>query len=392
MDRNIFFTLIGSSLFGGGLTSGRQRGLAVKLDAFGKQGVGDARWQAYMLATSYHETGGAMLPVKEWGQGKGHPYGGKRKRDGSAYDHPDCLYYGRGDVQLTWYENYEQMGRVLDAPLLEQPDLALEPSLSARIMIEGMTRGLSLKGDFTGRALEDYFNSRRSDPYNARRVVNGLDCAEKIAEVYRKFLRALRLAMMTVALLLVAGCRSARTVTARTLAHTDSTAVTVAVDSSRRQAAWTVAAGQSVRQWQVEDIRFSGTWQRRETEYDTARPEDSATGRSPVLREVLTTFSGDYGGMETKTSERDGETVVTGEENVRSVQRSVQVAAVERQQQETVERETATGTIGSGAGRWVAVGGAGAAALAAMLLLHRHFGPYFRHKGLHEDPPSDADD
>lgn len=339
MDRKIFFTLIGSSLFGGGLTSGRQRGLAVKLDAFGKQGVGDARWQAYMLATSYHETGGAMLPVKEWGQGKGHPYGGKRKRDGSAYDHPDCLYYGRGDVQLTWYENYEQMGRVLDAPLLEQPDLALEPSLSARIMIEGMTRGLSLKGDFTGRALEDYFNSRRSDPYNARRVVNGLDCAEKIAEVYRKFLRALRLAMMTVALLLVAGCRSARTVTARTLALADSVGVTMAADSSWRQAAWTVAAGQSVRQWQVEDIRFSGTWQRRETEYDTARPEDRATGRSPVLREVLTTFSGDYGDTEGETLEKQSARSIYGEQTVRAGSQVEQLTAVERED-ETAREET----------------------------------------------------
>lgn len=32
-----------------------------------------------MLATSYHETGGAMLPVEEVGKGRGKPYGQKRQ-------------------------------------------------------------------------------------------------------------------------------------------------------------------------------------------------------------------------------------------------------------------------------------------------------------------------
>ena len=67
---------------------------------------------------------------------------------------PDKIYYGRGDVQLTWYENYELMGKLLNIPLLEQPELALSPEISARIMIEGMTKGKSNRGDFTGVSLE----------------------------------------------------------------------------------------------------------------------------------------------------------------------------------------------------------------------------------------------
>ena len=145
-----------------------------------------------MLATSYHETAGTLQPIEEQGHGRGRPYGQKRMLDGSIYDLPDRIYFGRGDVQLTWYENYERMGRLLDLPLLEQPELALQPEISARIMIEGMTRALSGRGDFTGLALEDFFNDRRDDPLQARRVVNGMDRAALIAGYHAKFLSALR--------------------------------------------------------------------------------------------------------------------------------------------------------------------------------------------------------
>lgn len=191
-DRRQFFEEIGWSLCNGALKAAQRRGLEVKLNAFERYDIADDRWCAYMLATSYHETAGTLQPVEERGGGRGRPYGQKRKLDGSIYDLPDRIYFGRGDVQLTWYENYERMGRVLSLPLLEQPELALQPEISARIMIEGMTRGLSARGDFTGLALEDFFNSRRDEPLQARRVVNGLDRAALIAGYHAKFLSALR--------------------------------------------------------------------------------------------------------------------------------------------------------------------------------------------------------
>ncbi len=116
----------------------------------------------------------------------------KLKHDRTVYTFPDRLYYGRGDVQLTWYENYELMGKLLNYPLLKYPELALEPEISARIMIEGMTRGISNRGDFTGVSLENYFNNHKEDPINARRIINGLDQAKKIADYYNKFLNAIR--------------------------------------------------------------------------------------------------------------------------------------------------------------------------------------------------------
>jgi hypothetical protein len=84
------------------------------------------------------------------------------------------------------------MGRILNLPLLDQPELALQPGISARIMIEGMTKGISNRGDFTGVSLENYFNSYTDDPTRARRIVNGLDKANQIAEYHYKFLDAIK--------------------------------------------------------------------------------------------------------------------------------------------------------------------------------------------------------
>lgn len=186
-----FLNNIEQSLFGGRLTHSQRTGIEFKLTAFKKYGVTDIRHQAYMLATSYHETAKTMQPIEEYGKGRGRPYGSKLKQNRKPYEYPDKIYYGRGDVQLTWYENYELMGRLLNIPLLEKPELALEPDISAEIMIEGMMHGKSNRGDFTGVSLETYFNKYRNDPVQARRVVNGLDKANRIAGYYYKFLEAL---------------------------------------------------------------------------------------------------------------------------------------------------------------------------------------------------------
>ncbi len=192
MNKQAFYNSIRASLFNGRLTPKQVEGINFKLDAFDRLKITDDRWRAYMLATAYHETAKTMQPIEECGKGKGRPYGKKIRYNGKPYTCPDKVYYGRGDVQLTWYENYALMGKLLDLPLLEQPELALNPEISARIMIEGMTKGRSNRGDFTGVSLETYFNSTKSDPINARRIINGLDRAELIAGYYYKFLEALQ--------------------------------------------------------------------------------------------------------------------------------------------------------------------------------------------------------
>ena len=192
MNTQIFLREINTSLFNQRMSISQREGVIVKLAAFGNHYITDIRWSAYMLATSFHETARTMQPVEETGKGRGKPYSQKLKYNREPYTWPDKIYYGRGDVQLTWYENYQNMGRILNLPLLEQPELALQPGISAKIMIEGMTRGASQRGDFTGLSLENYFTSYTDDPIRARRIVNGLDQANKIAEYHYKFLDAIK--------------------------------------------------------------------------------------------------------------------------------------------------------------------------------------------------------
>lgn len=129
---------------------------------------GDKRWLAYMLATAWWETAHTMQPIREYGKGAGHPYG--KPINGK-------VYYGRGYVQLTWIGNYQKLGKLLNVDLVGNPDKALDPDIAARIMFEGMTKGL-----FTGKRLAEYFGGH-SDWTNARKIINGLDHAVTIGGV-----------------------------------------------------------------------------------------------------------------------------------------------------------------------------------------------------------------
>jgi putative chitinase len=192
INRDSFFYSIRQSLFKPGLKQKQVEGINAILDIWEARGLADLRWLAYMLATTFHETAKAMQPIEEYGKGKGYKYGKKIKRSGIPYSLPDKIYYGRGYVQLTWYENYETMGRLLGFDLLNNPELALHPNIAAQIMFEGMTKGNSHFGDFTGKSLENYFNDTKEDWVNARRIINGTDKAELIAGYGKKFLNALQ--------------------------------------------------------------------------------------------------------------------------------------------------------------------------------------------------------
>jgi hypothetical protein len=141
-------------------------------------------WAAYALATAVHETGGAMAPLREYGKGAGRTYG-KTGRNGGQ------VAYGRGDVQLTWDENYERADRelALNGALIADYDLALDPKISARILVEGMEGGW-----FTGKGLRLFLPqvARREQFVAARKIINGTDRAELIAGYAETFQRALQ--------------------------------------------------------------------------------------------------------------------------------------------------------------------------------------------------------
>lgn len=158
--------------------------IAAMVDEFERRKLPDVRWLAYMLATAYHEA--LWRPVREIGRGKGKPYG--KMINGK-------IYYGRGLVQITWIENYRELGRILNLPLVDEPDMALIVPVAVGILYEGMTTALSAKGDFTGRDLSQFFNATTDDPVNARRIVNGVDKAKLIAGHHAKILKVLQAAV-----------------------------------------------------------------------------------------------------------------------------------------------------------------------------------------------------
>jgi putative chitinase len=137
----------------------------------------DVRWAAYMLATVKHECADRWRPIEEFGKGKGRPYGQPvtiADADGTQFAN---TYYGRGFVQLTWKFNYDRLGRALGLGngLLLHPEHALEPSTAYRIMSYGMRQGF-----FTTKKLSDYIREDSCDYFQSRRIINGLDQAERI--------------------------------------------------------------------------------------------------------------------------------------------------------------------------------------------------------------------
>lgn len=179
IDRFKFFSSVRQNIFGGKMLEKQVQGCNAILKEWEAQQLTDLRWLAYMLATTYHETAATMQPIEEYGKGKGRKYG---KADSDT----GLVYYGRGYVQLTWKENYATMGKLLGKPLVEAPELALKPEIATAILFKGMIKGL-----FTGKKLGDYFNARKEDWVNARRIINGIDKAELIASYAKKFFSAL---------------------------------------------------------------------------------------------------------------------------------------------------------------------------------------------------------
>ena len=138
--------------------------------------VTDLRSVSYILATVQWETNRTFRPIEEIGKGRGKTYGIPHPKTGK-------VYYGRGYPQLTWYDNYERFTRILNSrgynvDLVNKPEQALDPQISAQVLVIGMK-----EGKFTGRDLDDYFNDSKEDWYNARKIVNGIDKAVVIKDI-----------------------------------------------------------------------------------------------------------------------------------------------------------------------------------------------------------------
>lgn len=133
----------------------------------------DIRHVAYAFATMAIETGWTFAPIKE--------FRGKTLTAQQA-KYWNTGFYGRGYVQITWEANYKKASQKLGVDFVNNPDLVMQPEHAFNIMTRGMHEGW-----FTGKKLSDYINSKTKDYRNARRIINGVDAAAKIAGFAESF-------------------------------------------------------------------------------------------------------------------------------------------------------------------------------------------------------------
>lgn len=185
MPSKAFYDHVREHLFHGKILQSQVEGIEEIGSAWDQYGDGDNRKLAYVLATALHETAATMQPIVEYGSrsyfrrydGR-HDLGNDQAGDGYKFR-------GRGYVQVTGRTNYTKWERRLNVPLTSDPDLALQPDVAGHIAIAGM-----MLGSFTGKKLSDYIGGG-VDFYNARRIINGTDRAEKIAGFAEEFLGGL---------------------------------------------------------------------------------------------------------------------------------------------------------------------------------------------------------
>lgn len=184
INKTFFFDQARRTLFDGKFSEKQVDGLTAILNEWEKNyAKQDDRWLAYMLATTHHETDRTMQPIEEYGKGRTKPYGQKLKlaKDSRGrhipYTNTNEIFYGRGFVQLTWYENYDKAGKKLGQNFLKNAALVMDLKNATKILFIGM-----IEGWFTTRKLSTYFNATTEDWKNARRIINGTDKADLIKD------------------------------------------------------------------------------------------------------------------------------------------------------------------------------------------------------------------
>ena len=205
MNRAAFYAALrrrSSGVFGTSLSQAQVDGMEGILDAFVTHGDGRPKTLAYALATAYHETGRQMVPVRE-GFAKTDAEARQRVNRLAARRGPNSavaryakpqpphghVYYGRGQVQLTWKRNYEASSADAGVDLVRFPDKVLDPVIGARILVRGLLDG---RWNGHGHGIAHYLPDHGADDLrNARRTVNITDKWQQIADYYRSFLKAI---------------------------------------------------------------------------------------------------------------------------------------------------------------------------------------------------------
>lgn len=215
MNRAAFFAHLrrrDSGIFGTSLSQAQVDGINGILSAFDQVGDGRRSTLAYALGTAYGETGRKMLPVREGfattdaGARRAVNNLAKKRGPNSAvarYAQPQPpyghVYYGRGQVQLTWLDNYRNSSADAGVDLVKKPDAMLDPVISARVLIRGLMDGRwngQGKGVTHYEMLDGVPGLSEIEAIAARRTVNVQDKAREYAGFYSAFNAALAVAGM----------------------------------------------------------------------------------------------------------------------------------------------------------------------------------------------------
>jgi len=164
-------------------------------------------WFAYILGTLRRETNDTFAPVEEgyWIPSnkrtaalKNYYLKNNPKAYKTIFPESGLSYYGRGYVQLTHDWNYKTFQPLIQKKfpninIFSDPSKACDTEVAWIILEEGMTKNnLTIQDEnFTGYTLEQFFNDQKKDWVKARKIINGLDHANEIAEYAIKYYDAL---------------------------------------------------------------------------------------------------------------------------------------------------------------------------------------------------------
>lgn len=208
-DKHFFDTV--RPLFGGRLKQHQVEGMT-KIVEYGEKWGYTAPEIAMSLATSKKETANWMQPIREGARRFGPRYTDAQAKRAVASIHAKGIirtnyalpagpyrqsYYGRGLIQITWYDNYRKFADKLKLSLDKDPELALSWNVSLDILFLGLRDGMFRKG----LGFKDFDLVEYHDAVNFRDAVNGdknrsyggpKKIGVEIADDHFVFLKALR--------------------------------------------------------------------------------------------------------------------------------------------------------------------------------------------------------